>query len=1428
MILPFSVVYSFYLVMFKTSRFSMKVFDFDDINLNYFLLASELPSYNYKPNYSYPITNLPFNDYNAYALNTLGYLETQVRLVSNNKFNTIRPTIIDGEPHYEFINREDYQRILPRSGLYQPIVLSQTKYNRGIPALGHLIIAVRCIDYSNTIGVNAYDMDSIEYKAGYKAKVPINDNGFEYPISFISIDVVQGNGYYIQNFIINESYYKIDQGNLYFAKSLEEIISEQYPEFNTALKSGRLQSLIYYTVHVYFDVFVPDTTEETHSLALTQATQHVVMDYFNQYMYAQVTANMISEIAYTETLTFWSTLITSVAMYAGHWIVGGGTLQSFAMAGVQAVKSSIFEVFDEIIKDAFIEAIIENTVDMWGWSEDAALWLSALGTSVRETFGAFGQFVLGFSTKIDLQTNIALFQDAVKAGDMNAQAKIAQRIKQAYQQQQEQKQQDQKQRSTWAKLLKSGFFKGILMIMPTVLFDSFSFLTLKGLTTIGKGSIDLALESFTEFNTKVNAFKKGMMEKLSGKNSRFKWKGLKAYLKRPSDLDAKKVDVNNEFEDSRGPPLVDVLTSINSQRNTLEVTSQHNLDRKFNEIRNSEWSSKFSQGKQLAPQQESFEGAQSNHKSLDRMEKWSEATKKDIESTGEFEEYHPKREMTIKEMLTEANLYGNDRIGVLVNGKKVESDSFVIRPEDGVMILPILRGNAPNANPHINSITNKINGIMNSGKLSKTWQYLTAEERVDMLKFYDSLTNGLYDKSSDFDPRKNSPYLPHLKFMVDELTYLLNDLGIITSPTYLKLEGLISPHSNTRISSLIPQYRPMPSRDAQFAPREDTLDKWLIYTENKINDLFSSQIFVRDSALYLVRSFFDSFYSLFGFQSKSPFYREAKLLPLRIGDVLTKAKVPGFKTNTYRELGAFIDREVDGIYTAKREEPSSIPKIQAINKLLEDIQNSLKLKTSISDAEISQIMEDAEVAASIYIQDIQRFLTSQDMLEDMPDLPNRRLIEEIIHNPYSHALERIQFKGDLNKLLFGDAASYSALGIFFNSKASRLSSLFTIQFNVERWTIKDFDNDNLRIKISDSELRDLKLYTNTVIERWIFNNPYTQYIAEAPVRFGVKHSKEFLRREFNVAYKTFRAFAVHENNPGISFKKIKQIATAQALDKYLFSSPNRNIGADTAKAYLKILEDFKKNTKDANEIAIYEDAVISIKEYVRDRHLGFQDKYAVGGNNYNPIFQEHWYKSTLIIVDLLRFAGRNPFTFIPLKPELFDGNVNTGLYQSHHLDAANKQLLQFIGIVLLDPVWHGRFNYISRTSKGIVLQERLRDSMIELMDKKTSITENDIRTVFGDLTIFGTKVSDMWINNPDFNTLLADWNDDRQLIQQGKFLQFLRKRFSLSDGSNPVLERYWFQAKETIDSFLLLMDDYDFSYLFTDADIDLLKRYFKI
>ncbi len=227
--------------------------------------------------------------------------------------------------------------------------------------------------------------------------------------------------------------------------------------------------------------------------------------------------------------------------------------------------------------------------------------------------------------------------------------------------------------------------------------------------------------------------------------------------------------------------------------------------------------------------------------------------------------------------------------------------------------------------------------------------------------------------------------------------------------------------------------------------------------------------------------------------------------------------------------------------------------------------------------------------------------------------------------------------------------------------------------------------------------------------------------------------------------------------------------------------------------------------------------------------MGFEVQNKIRSTKYNPIFHQDWYKSTLIVLDLLKFGGINPFTFEPLAPELFDGDKSTGLYQPHHLDAALKHILQFNELVLYDPVWHGRFNILSRTSIGIELQRRMRDVVLDLMNRNTNlITEADIRDAFGDLTIFNTKVSDMWINHPNFKNLLANWNINRQLIKEGKYFGFFKADFTLRDGTNPFLKKYLPLAGQTISSFLLLMDDYDFSYLFTDADREFIKRYFKI
>ena len=145
-------------------------------------------------------------------------------------------------------------------------------------------------------------------------------------------------------------------------------------------------------------------------------------------------------------------------------------------------------------------------------------------------------------------------------------------------------------------------------------------------------------------------------------------------------------------------------------------------------------------------------------------------------------------------------------------------------------------------------------------------------------------------------------------------------------------------------------------------------------------------------------------------------------------------------------------------------------------------------------------------------------------------------------------------------------------------------------------------------------------------------------------------------------------------------------------------------------------------------------------------------------------------------------------------------------------------------------MWHSRFNTLSITGLRISLQKELRDGVLELMSINRDIDERDIRRVFGDLTIFNRKVADWWIGNLDFNNLLSSWNLDREFIRTQKisYLESFLESFKLSNGESPIIDRYWDYAKETISAFLMLYNEYDLSYLFTDADKDFLIEHFKL
>lgn len=339
-----------------------------------------------------------------------------------------------------------------------------------------------------------------------------------------------------------------------------------------------------------------------------------------------------------------------------------------------------------------------------------------------------------------------------------------------------------------------------------------------------------------------------------------------------------------------------------------------------------------------------------------------------------------------------------------------------------------------------------------------------------------------------------------------------------------------------------------------------------------------------------------------------------------------------------------------------------------------------------------------------------------------------------------------------------------------------------------------------------------------------------------------------MKREYEVAYQIYKAFRLHEvdvtDTREFGPSNIRDIVgTGTVITGYLTGTPSEtNIGVDTLITYLDFIKDFKKDAKNNQEIRIYDEAMNTIKSYIADRHLGLRFAHKTTSGKYNPIFKQDWFKASLIVFKLVTYGGINPMSFDFLKPELFDGNQKTGLFQPHHMDSRLKSFLQFDIFILFDPEWHSRFgsNKMSLTDKGVQLSNQLQDGVLELMAIDRDVTPADIDRVFGDLEILGRKMTDWWKNNEDFSKQLREWNDDRQLIREGKIREFLSKRFTLRDKDgnalldskgiplNPVLQMYDRIAKEKFNALFLLDGVEDLSDLLTVRDMELLKRYFKI
>ena len=120
----------------------------------------------------------------------------------------------------------------------------------------------------------------------------------------------------------------------------------------------------------------------------------------------------------------------------------------------------------------------------------------------------------------------------------------------------------------------------------------------------------------------------------------------------------------------------------------------------------------------------------------------------------------------------------------------------------------------------------------------------------------------------------------------------------------------------------------------------------------------------------------------------------------------------------------------------------------------------------------------------------------------------------------------------------------------------------------------------------------------------------------------------------------------------------------------------------------------------------------------------------------------------------------------------------------------------------------------------------LKDGFITLTDIDYYLNKIDISLGTDNITI-----ADLWKSGRtaiELNNFLAKWNIARNKVRKSKFYDMLNENFKLENGDNPILEKYWGTAQNTITVYKMIKNFDDFSYLFSQNDKTFLKKLWKI
>lgn len=339
-----------------------------------------------------------------------------------------------------------YTYTRPLSPLYQPIVISQEKYKDLEIPDAVLSVDVKCAGLDNTLGVDAYELSYSEITQGYKNKIPLSSAPFTYPITKISIDVLApievasylgdsssigitsilsqlgGEMFGVCSSIheVSDDDYVVENGNLYFYKTIDEIVKSKI-ELGEIMATADDEE-VFFRVHIHFKIVVPDTDSSPQDypqdyyipgygrffgdefgdenydkygeivldttsnnlarIALAQAIQYSISDYFGTFAIASAAAQAQAEMNYITQTTLWSTFISSLFLAPMYMIAGSSLVRQV----LSIPFNMITELYEELYIDTLIEEITEKIVHSLGGDERTAAFWSSFICSFRESF----------------------------------------------------------------------------------------------------------------------------------------------------------------------------------------------------------------------------------------------------------------------------------------------------------------------------------------------------------------------------------------------------------------------------------------------------------------------------------------------------------------------------------------------------------------------------------------------------------------------------------------------------------------------------------------------------------------------------------------------------------------------------------------------------------------------------------------------------------------------------------------------------------------------------------------------------------------------------------------------------------------------------------------------------------------------------------